>query len=482
MASPADNQQPVGEEKIGLDSSSSHQSRNSSLQIPTKTSDLPAWQVGDPPTELVIVPRLERRGLFGTLTLLPEVEDARTYSNRVKWFLTFIIAVAGAAGPTGSAIFYRACREKVFDDSMLTTNTATLPELAVDLHATPTITNLSVAFYMASMAICPLWWSSFSEWIGRRTVYLVSFTFFVIWTILSANSTSIGMLIATRILGGGAAASVQAVGGGSIADIWESKDRGKAMGIFYLGPLCGPLLAPIIGGSLAQKWGWRSTQWFLAIYGGVLIILVLFGLPETLKNQTRVVAAAEHEVEAKEKKMEDKSRLRPTVSRASSRHSIQAQTKKWAVLARRLLFDPLRILIYLRFPAVLITVYYSSITFGSLFVLNISIQDTFSKAPYNFSTIIIGLLYLPSSLGYVLSSIFGGRWTDYIMQREARAAGRFDANGKLILIPEDRMRENAWIAAFMYPSALIWYGWAADKGVHWIVPVSLNISSTLQPC
>ena len=65
-----------------------------------------------------------------------------------------------------------------------------------------------------------------------------------------------------RMLSGGAAASVQAVGAGTIADIWEVKERGRAMGIFYLGPLCGPLLAPIIGGALNEGLGWRSVQWF----------------------------------------------------------------------------------------------------------------------------------------------------------------------------------------------------------------------------
>lgn len=76
------------------------------------------------------------------------------------------------------------------------------------------------------------------------------------------------MLIVMRMLAGGAAASVQAVGAGTIADIWLSEERGRAMGYFYLGPLCGPFLAPIIGGIIGQHWGWRATQWALAIYGG----------------------------------------------------------------------------------------------------------------------------------------------------------------------------------------------------------------------
>ena len=53
------------------------------------------------------------------------------------------------------------------------------------------------------------------------------------------------MLILMRLLGGGASASVQAVGAGTIADLWEPRERGRAMGMFYLGPLTGPLFAPV---------------------------------------------------------------------------------------------------------------------------------------------------------------------------------------------------------------------------------------------
>jgi multidrug resistance protein len=123
---------------------------------------------------------------------------------------------------------------------------------------------------MLSMAIFPLWWSAFSEAFGRRSIYLISFILFVLFGILSAVSNSIAMLVVMRMLSGGAAASVQAVGAGTIADVWMPKERGRAMGIFYLGPLCGPLFAPIIGGALAQRWNWRATLWFLVIYGGEL--------------------------------------------------------------------------------------------------------------------------------------------------------------------------------------------------------------------
>ncbi|KAL9058123.1 MAG: hypothetical protein Q9206_002060 [Seirophora lacunosa] len=251
---------------------------------------------------------------------------------------------------------------------------------------------------------------------------------------------------------------------GTIADIWEVKERGNAMSIFYLGPLCGPLLAPIIGGVLAQRWGWRSTQWFQALYGGVILIFLVFALPETLKVANPPVDDTDKEAAS----------LRPGLARISSRQKVQQASRKWTKMLKRWFIDPLRIIFYLRFPAVSITVYYASITFAILYMLNISLQDTFSKPPYSFSTIQVGLVYIPNSLGYLLTSLFGGKWTDRIMAREAKKAGRYDEHGKLVYRPEDRMRENAWIAAFLYPAALIWYGWAAEKGVHWVVPLVAN--------
>jgi MFS family permease len=129
-----------------------------------------------------------------------------------------------------------------------TTAAAALAETAKDLGASTTITNLSVALYMLSISFFPLWWSAFSETAGRRTTYISSLILFILFAILSSVARSISVFVAMRMLSGGAGASVQAVGAGTLADIWEPRERGKAMGRFYIGPLCGPLLAPIIGG------------------------------------------------------------------------------------------------------------------------------------------------------------------------------------------------------------------------------------------
>ncbi|RMD41538.1 hypothetical protein DV735_g3559, partial [Chaetothyriales sp. CBS 134920] len=401
-----------------------------------------------PKRPVVKVPSSKRRGLFARFALVAEVTDPRDYPDSTKWFLVSIIGFAAAAAPVGSAIIMPS-----------------LNLVTKDFGTSPTITNLSVSLYMLAMAIFPLWWSALSEAGGRRTVYLLSFIMFTAFAVLSATSQNIAMLVTMRMLSGGGAASVQAVGAGTVADLFDSGERGKAMGLFYLGPLCGPLFAPILGGILGERWGWRATQWALVIYGVLACLCLFFALPETLKVPDKVVDSAG---------LEDSlpSKAQPPLSRISTRQSVQKAGKKYLQAARAVLFDPLEIILYLRYPPVVLSIYYASVTFGALYVLNISISYSFEREPYNYSTLIVGLFYLPNSVGYVITSIFGGPWVDRIMKREARKANRRSPNGKWMYLPEDRMCENAWLGAAIYPTALIWYGWTTEKGVFVICPVS----------
>ncbi|UNI20742.1 hypothetical protein JDV02_006804 [Purpureocillium takamizusanense] len=402
---------------------------------------------------LTIVPRHRRRGLFGRFTIVPEVKRPYDYKNSTKWGLTATVAFATIAAPLGSSIFYPA-----------------LPVLTRELNTTQTVTNLSVAMYMLAMSIFPLWWSSFSEQIGRRTVYLVSFALFVVFSVLCAVSTSAAMLVVFRVLTGGASASVQAVGAGTIADIWEPRERGRAMSMFYLGPLLGPIIAPVVGGVLAQKLGWQATQYFLAIYGAVILLMLFFLLPETLARRPGANDVDGDGDQQQQQQQQQAAGQGAQLQRTTTAQSAKIETQRVARAVKRVVIDPLSVLLFLRFPPVLITVLVAAIAFGALFVANISIQQTFSEPPYNFAQLIVGLLYVPLGLGYFCASFFGGRWIDNIMAREARKANRYDADGKLIYLPEDRMRENMWIANTVYPLGLLLFGWTLRYGVFWFVP------------
>ena len=307
----------------------------------------------------------------------------------------------------------------------------------------------------------PLYWSYISEKYGRRIVCISSLALYVLFTALAASSSSIGTLIVFRLLS--SACSGNSVGPAVIADLFEVKERGRAMSIYYLGPLGGPTIAPVIGGVLTQVWDWRATQWFQVVFAGIILLFMFFCLPET------------HRVRAPTLGTTSTRSFPPTSNSSFSRspsggavvHVVQCLQSFGQWLKR-----PFQILTYMRFPLVIISVYLSSISYGILIIVSISTQQAFSIAPYGFNYLIIGLLFLPRSAGLILGSLISGRWSDRIMQRQATRSERYDATDVAIYYPEDRVRENAWVSVALVPAALIWFGWTLNYGILWIVPVS----------
>lgn len=80
-----------------------------------------------------------------------------------------------------------------------------------------------------------MFWAPLSERVGRRWIYIVCLLLFSVCTVICGVSTNIGLFFVFRLLQAGFGAAAQSVGGGTISDIFDFKDRGKAMGIFMLG-------------------------------------------------------------------------------------------------------------------------------------------------------------------------------------------------------------------------------------------------------
>lgn len=444
------------------------------------------------------VPKCSRRGLLSRFTIIPELDNALGYSPKVKSMILAQVSLAAVVAPMGASIMLPA-----------------LNDISADLNVTTTVVNVSFGLYILSLGIFPLWWSGFSELNGRRSVYVVSFTLYTCFQIGCALAPNIAGLMILRIMSGGAAASVQAVGAGTISDIYATTQRGRAMGYFYLGPLCGPLIAPIVGGAIATKWGWRGTQWFCVILGGVMAVCLVFCLPETLKRASDPqtgelerpldengeididdvevmdfmvpipsrVSRRDHEksafytVHKKFRNMRNafhhsssNDKSRPANGAVSFNTTTQPpvptgeRTKSnTPSLMHQVILRPLRAFYFLRFPPVPLSMVYASYCFCSLYFLNIGIETLYSHSPYNFSVIIVGLLYIPNSVGYIISSISNGYWSDRIIARSIQK------NGKVVA--EDRLAENVFIAAAIFPCALLIFGWAGDKETFWLVPL-----------
>jgi hypothetical protein len=87
-----------GTSSLHADEDENHDLENSHPRLERQSTEIgPAIKVS----------RLKRRGLFGQLAFVAEVENPKTYPRRMKWFITFIVALAGSTAPMGSSIFFR---------------------------------------------------------------------------------------------------------------------------------------------------------------------------------------------------------------------------------------------------------------------------------------------------------------------------------------------------------------------------------------
>jgi len=61
-------------------------------------------------------------------------------------------------------------------------------------------------------------------------------------------------------------------------------DRPGFPGIYYVAPLLGPSLGPLIGGAVTNAWNWRATFYLLAILG-VIALCSFFFFTDTFRQE-----------------------------------------------------------------------------------------------------------------------------------------------------------------------------------------------------
>lgn len=136
--------------------------------------------------------------------------------------------------------------------------------------------SLVVSVFVLGFAFGPTILGPLSEIYGRWIIYSICSLLLLIFNILCAVSSSMGMLIAMRFLAGVFGGCPLAVGGGTIADLFSTSERGFATGIYMMGSIIGPAYGPVIGGFLSQAEGWRWVFWLLTI-----LVMLLHSCPSS---------------------------------------------------------------------------------------------------------------------------------------------------------------------------------------------------------
>jgi MFS family permease len=239
--------------------------------------------------------------------------------------------------------------------------------------------------------------------------------------------------------------------GGVTADLFVPQERGLANSIAAVGIIFGPIIGPLCGGFIAQRAGWRWIFWVLLIASATVgALLEIFN-----RESYAPVLIARRTI-----------RLRKELNRPEL-HSCyddedhpQTPSEKFKQAMTR----PLRMLFLS--PIIAICSFYVAIIYGELYLLLTTVSSIYESS-YHWAPELTGLATLGIGVGSLAGVAFVGSTSDKTVAVLTRKN-----NG--VYEPEMRLPSMIFFAVLI-PISFFWYGWTAEKGGHWIVPILAQI-------
>ena len=156
-----------------------------------------------------------------------------------------------------------------------------LRQVTDELNSTTHLTSTTEFDYLGAVGVNQLLWGPLSDYNGRLIVLSATLLVFEAFTGACIFAKDIISLIVLRAIDsfivGSCTVSMQAI----IADVFYPETRGAALG-YFLGPmLLGPIIAPLLGGILAQVYTWRADFVLLAVMTLPITLFTYTFTPET---------------------------------------------------------------------------------------------------------------------------------------------------------------------------------------------------------
>ncbi len=109
----------------------------------------------------------------------------------------------------------------------------------------------------------------FSKFFGRKQFFIACILLFTFASLLCGMSTSLDMMIFSRILQGLGGGALLPVSQAILLEAFPLEKRALAMSIFGFGVVVAPVIGPILGGWLTDNWSWNWI-FFINIPFGIL--------------------------------------------------------------------------------------------------------------------------------------------------------------------------------------------------------------------
>ncbi|WP_183577498.1 multidrug effflux MFS transporter [Mucilaginibacter sp. X5P1] len=158
------------------------------------------------------------------------------------------------------------------------------PAIALALHTTIEQVDRSLSSFFIGLACGQLLYGPLMDRFGRKKPLYFGLGLYILISIGCFSATSINLLIILRFVQaiGSCAAGVAAMA--MVRDIFPVKDNAKVFALLILVLGASPMIAPTAGSYLTAAFGWQSVFIVLMSIAILILIAVIFTLPESYEN------------------------------------------------------------------------------------------------------------------------------------------------------------------------------------------------------
>lgn len=164
---------------------------------------------------------------------------------------------------------------------------ASLPRIGTDLQTGASNVQLTLTAFLVGLAAGQVVWGPVSDRYGRWRPMLIGSTVAALAAVLAALAPTVELLIAARFVQAAAAAAGMVMGRAIIADVLEGFAAARAMSITMSINGLAPIVAPVLGGALADVVPWRGILGIVAAIAVVQAVCAFAFVRETHPPEKR---------------------------------------------------------------------------------------------------------------------------------------------------------------------------------------------------
>lgn len=162
-----------------------------------------------------------------------------------------------------------------------------LPKLSESLGSPASLAQLSLTAFLLGLALGQLVAGPLSDIRGRKGPLIVSLIIYSVTSLLCAFAPSIWVLVALRFIQGASGAAGIVISRAVVRDLYTGSELTKFFTLLMLINGLAPIIAPVFGAFILNFVSWRGVFVVLFLIGVLMLLAVLFGLPETLNREKR---------------------------------------------------------------------------------------------------------------------------------------------------------------------------------------------------